>query len=133
MKTEIEIKQEVLAHVQSSAIANAIRGRISIASRPFDSKDEDMVISVLASDLEGDIQTAIIAVNIYVPMVRLDKGTGEDTKRLGELSKISAESLCRWLAQDGSVYSLQRQNIFPVDGTNENVISNRIYYKHLNE
>lgn len=133
MKTEIEIKQEVLAHVQSSEIANAIRGRISIASRPFDSKDEDMVISVLASDLEGDIQTAIIAVNIYVPMVRLDKGTGEDTKRLGELSKISAESLCRWLAQDGSVYSLQRQNIFPVDGTNENVISNRIYYKHLNE
>lgn len=66
MKSDNDIKTAFYSAISALPIAAEISGEVCKRSRPFGSTQEDIVISVLASDGCGQIQRAYVNVNIYV-------------------------------------------------------------------
>lgn len=133
MKTDEAIKTDIFKHIKGSELASAITGKVSKRKRPHNSKKEDIVISVLAN-VNGQVQTATVNVNIYVADIIVDNQPEEDTVRIEELSQMAVTLFdVFWGADNSYRASLLRQRVFEVEGTNEHIISNQIEYKSLNE
>ena len=130
MKTDAAIKTDIYKVIKGSSLHDAVTGKLKKTKRPHNSTKEDIVISVLAN-VNGQIQTATINVNIYVADNIVDNQPEEDTVRTAELGKLAAE-LFESFAGDGYRASLISQRVFETD-TNEHIINNQIEYKFLNE
>ena len=131
MKTDVEIRQDIRAIVADSGIASSISGSVRIIPRATGSKQEDCIISVLDGD-NGQIQDAIVNVNVYVPNITSGGDSVEDVSRTKPLAKICETVLDRG-SGDGFRFHLEKQRILPVNGRDEHVINNRIRYKYNNE
>lgn len=66
MKSDIEILKFVRGRLVKMKLANVVTGKVSDRERPANSAREDIVISVLANEGAGQVQTAFVNVNIYV-------------------------------------------------------------------
>lgn len=133
MKTDEAIKTDIFKHIKGSELASAITGKVSKRKRPHNSKKEDIVISVLAN-VNGQVQTATVNVNIYVADIIVDNQPEEDTVRLGELCDLATNLFNVFWGSDNSYRaSLISQRVLEADGTSEHVINNKIEYKSLNE
>ena len=132
MKSDIDIKTDVFKHIIGSELAKTVTGVVrKNGKRPHNSKKEDIIISVLAN-LNGQIQTATVNVNIYTA-AEDDKGVSvEDDQRLKELCDL-AWRLFDVFRGGGYRARLLEQRVFEVEGANEYVINNKIEYKQLNE
>lgn len=133
MKTEIDIKDDLYRHLLGSELMQEVTGELSKTQRPEASTLEDVIISVLASDTEGDTVDAILNVNVYVADYLRD-GTQyqEASDRLRRLARLSYEALRLGIdPEDGYRFELSRQRILAVPSTNEHVINNRIIYQSL--
>lgn len=133
MKTDEAIKTDIFKAIKGSALASAITGKVSKRKRPHNSKNEDILISVLANS-NRQVQVATVNVNIYVADITVDNQPEEDTVRIEELSQL-AFSLFNvfWGPQNEYRCSLIEQRVYESEGSNEHIINNRIEYKHLNE
>jgi hypothetical protein len=132
MKSDIEIKTDVLKRIQGSELENTITGVVrKTGKRPHGSKNEDIVISMLAN-VNGQIQTASVNVNIYVAANVVDGQAEEATIRLQELCKLSADLFEVFRGKDFRA-TLREQRVLEVPNADEYVINNRIEYKHSNE
>lgn len=132
MKSDIEIKTDVFRHIQGSDLESEVTGVVrKTGKRPHGSKAEDIVISVLAN-VNGQIQTATVNVNIYVAANIVDGQAEEATLRLQELCKMSA-GLFEVFRGDDFRARLLEQRVLEVQNANEYVINNRIEYKQNNE
>lgn len=132
MKSDIAIKTDVFKHIQGSELAQAVTGVIrKTGKRPAGSRKEDVIISVLAN-VNGQIQTATVNVNIYVAANIVDGQAEEGTKRLEELCVLSSELFEVFRGDDFRAHLLQ-QRVIEVSGADEFVINNQIEYKQLNE
>lgn len=132
MKSDIDIKTDIYHHIMGSELQNAITGEVrKTGKRPHNSKKEDIIISVLAN-VNGQIQTATVNVNIYVAANRVDGQAEEQTKRLSVLCKL-ASSLFEVFRCGGYRARLLTQRVFEVEGADEYVINNKIEYKQNNE
>lgn len=134
MKTEQEIKQDIFDYLKPSEAISLISGRLFKESlRPMSSKAEDVVLSILSSDMSSEYQRAIVLVNVYVGDLRRDDGEAiENCDRLRLLSGVFARVLDRF-AGDGYRCTLERQQVLEVDGRGEHCISHRLLYQHLHE
>ena len=132
MKSDIEIKTDVFNHIKGSELARAVSGVVrKNGKRPHNSKKEDIVISVLAN-LNGQIHTATVNVNIYTSALD-DKGQPvEDDPRLKKLCGLAAK-LFDVFRGGGYRARLLEQRVYEVEGAGEYVINNKIEYKQLNE
>lgn len=132
MKTDIDLKQDLYDYIMSSILSGAVSGRVLIRERSPKSVDEDIVVSVLSSNVETDIQTALLHVNIYVKDLHTDEGQAvEDGLRLRELSRMAVVVLAVGHGASGYRFELVSQRIFKVEGREEHCINNRILYKQL--
>ena len=131
MKTDEAIKTDIFKHIKGSELASAITGKVSKRKRPHNSKKEDIVISVLAN-VNGQVQTATVNVNIYVADIIVDNQPEEDTVRLGQLCDLAANLFNEFYCEEYTL-TLLSQRVFEVDGANEHVINNKIEYKFNNE
>lgn len=131
MKTDVEIRQDIRAIVAASEIASSISGSVRIIPRATGSKLEDCVISVLDGD-NGQIQDAIVNVNVYVPNITSGGDSVENVSRTKPLAKTCEAVLDRG-SGEGFRFHLEKQRILPVNGKDEHVINNRIRYKYNNE
>ena len=131
MKTDVEIRQDIRAIVADSGIASSISGSVRIIPRATGSKLEDCVISVLDGD-NGQIQDAIVNVNVYVPNITSGGDSVENVSRTKPLAKTCEAVLDRG-SGEGFRFHLEKQRILPVNGKDEHVINNRIRYKYNNE
>ncbi len=132
MKSDIEIKTDVVKHIQGSALASEVTGVIrKTGKRPHNSKKEDIVISMLGN-LNGQVQKAVVNVNIYVAANVVDGQAEEQTKRLEVLCGL-ASSLFEVFRGDDFRATLSEQRVIEVEGANEYVINNQIEYKQVNE
>lgn len=129
MKTDIDIKDELYRFIKNSALHSTLSGGLYKTSRPNDSALEDIVISVIANKNQ-EIQEAIVYVNIYIQDVFADNMYIENTIRLREICRMSAD-----LFEVGSVgearFTLDEQRVLKAK-TDECVISNRLLYKQFN-
>ena len=132
MKSDIEIKTDVYKHIKGSELEREVTGVLrKTGKRPHNSDKEDIVISVLAN-VNGQIQTATVNVNIYVAANIVDGQPEEKTKRLEKLCNLSS-SLFDVFRSNGYRARLLEQRVFEVEGANEYVINNKIEYKQNNE
>lgn len=131
MKSDIDIKDDVYAHIKGSALEKAVNGKLSKTKRPNNSSKEDIVISVLANQ-NGQIQEAFVNVNIYVADNIRNGQAEENTIRCRELCKIAEEILS---VGHGESYRfvLDEQRVMEVNGRNEHFINNKLLYMQCNE
>lgn len=134
MKTEQDIKGDVYTLLRERRLSSAIGGSTyKHGLRPLASTEEDIVISVLTSDMSAERQTAIVNVNVYVRDLLLDSGEAvEDGQRLRELCRLFAEGLERATTSEYRII-LERQSVIRVEGKDEHCINNRLLYSHIHE
>ena len=133
MKSDILIKDDVYAFIKKSPLAAAVTGKVRKQGvRPKGSDLEDVVISVVANE-NGQIQEAVVNVNIYVKDdIKSDGQNQEATIRLRELCKIASDTLEVGRGEDFR-FTLESQRVLAVDEVNVHVINNRLNYKQVNE
>ena len=133
MKSDILIKDDIYQFLKASSLASAVTGKIcKTGVRPKGSDKEDVVISVIAN-LNGQIQEAIVNVNIYVKDdIKSDGQNQEATIRLRELCSLAANLLEVGSGEDFR-FTLESQRVIAVEDAKVHVINNRLNYKQLNE
>lgn len=133
MKSDILIKDDLYKFINTSPLKSAVTGKICKQGvRPKDSDKEDIVISVIAN-INGQIQEAVVNVNIYVmDDIKSDGQNQEATIRLRDLCKIASETL-EVGSGDDYRFTLESQRVIEVADTKEHVINNRLNYKQVNE
>ena len=132
MKSDIDIKTDVYHHISGSELHRAVTGVLrKTGKRPHNSKKEDIVISILAN-VNGQIQTATVNVNIYVAANNVKGQAEEQTKRLNVLCDLAASLFDVFRGRDYRARLLE-QRVFEVEGADEYVINNKIEYKQSNE
>ena len=133
MKSDILIKDDVYAIIKQSPIAAAVTGKVCKQGvRPKGSDKEDVVIAVV-TNMNGQIQEAVVNVNIYVKDdIKSDGQNQEATIRLRELCRIASETLEVGSGEDFR-FTLESQRVIEVQETQEHVINNRLIYKQVNE
>lgn len=136
MKTDIDIKDDVYRAVADSTLATAINGVVSKTLRPANSTNEDIVISVLASQ-NTEIQQAYVNVNVYVPDLDIPYSVNgetivqkeENTKRLRTLCNISKE-LFALIIGDTYRITLDSQSVLASNTGEEHIINNKLLYQN---
>lgn len=132
-KSEKNIERDLYALIKASPLAGMISGSVYRSDmRPEGSELEDISVKFLAGE-EGQIQTGIIVLNIYVPNItRLgDTRRVEDTARVEELEDavIAFVNGCpdtEYLYEfDETMYSLE------VEGIDQHAITARIHYQRI--
>lgn len=132
MKSDIDIKTDVFKHIQGSELHRAVTGQLrKTGKRPKGSKNEDIVISILAN-INGQIQSATVNVNIYVAANVIDGQSEEQSQRLKVLCDL-ASTLFEVFRGDSYRARLAEQRVYEIDGADEYIINNRIDYKQVNE
>ena len=131
MKTDVEIRQDVLDVLLASGIKEVINGEVRIIPRATGSKAEDCIISVLDGDA-AQIQDCIVNVNVYVPNMTSGGQSVENIPRIKPIAK-ACELALKSKHGDGFWIFLEKQRIRPVNGKDEYVVNNRIRYKFNNE
>ncbi len=133
MKSDILIKDDVFTFVKQTPLASAVTGKVCKQGvRPKGSDKEDVVIAVVAN-MNGQIQEAVVNVNIYVKDdIKSDGQNQEATIRLRELCQIASEALEVGRGDDFR-FTLESQRVIEVEATKEHVINNRLNYKQVNE
>lgn len=133
MKNDEAIKTDIFKYIKGTPLHQAITGVLSKRKRPKSSDKEDILISVLANTC-GQVQEAVVNVNIYVKDIQVKNQAEEDTIRLDELCRLALQIFKRNRAYvaDGCFYlTLISQSV--IEKGEEHVINNRIRYEHLNE
>lgn len=136
MKTDIDIKDDVYRAVADSTLATAINGVVSKTLRPANSTNEDIVISVLASQ-NTEIQQAYVNVNVYVPDLDIPYSVNgetvvqkeENTKRLRTLCNIAKE-LFAIIIGDTYRITLGSQSVLASNTGEEHIINNKLLYQN---
>lgn len=158
MKSDIDIKDDIYAHVKGSQLEQAVSGKLCKRKRPPGSTGEDICISVVANE-NGQVQEATAYVNVYVADEPVSHESGvpdadcasgcacqrqegsaraartqceERTGRLRELCALCEELLSVGRGP-GYRFHLASQRVLPVDGKDEHVIKNKLLYRMCNE
>lgn len=131
MKNDEAIKTDVYRVIAASELSRIVTGVVSKTKRPHGSKNEDIVISLLANE-NGQIQTASVNVNIYVADNLISGQYEEDTIRCSYLATTAAYLFEVFSGTDFRARLLS-QRVLAVEGAAEHIINNRIEYKQVNE
>lgn len=131
MKTDIDIKDDIYAHLKNSDLVKEITGVLRKTKRPDNSVKEDIIISVLANQ-NGQIQEAFVNVNIYVGDLYRENQYEENYPRLRKLCKM-ADTLLKVGRGNDYRFTLDSQRVLEVDGKNEHCINNKLLYKQYND
>lgn len=141
MKSDIEIQKFVRGKLIEMELADAVTGKVCDRERPANSDKEDIVISVLANEGAGQIQTAFVNVNVYVSDIfnSVSDDWERDTIRCDYLCDL-AKSL--YSMQEGDFIVIASQSTPPrvlqvgvefENGHTEHCISCRLFVKVSNE
>ncbi len=132
MKSDIDIKDDIYKHIKGSALEKAVTGKLCKASkRPFNSNKEDIIISILDNG-SGQMQEAFVNVNIYVKDNIRDGEAEMNDMRCRELCKIAIQVLETGHGESYR-FTLKKQRVLEVNGKNEHLINNKLFYKVNNE
>lgn len=131
IKTDIDIKDDVYEHIKRSKLNQTVSGKLSKTKRPANSNKEDIVISILENG-SGQYQEAYVNVNIYVKDLSRNNQSEENSKRLRDLCKIADEVLSVFHGETFRC-TLDKQRVLEVNGKDEHVINNRLFYQQINE
>lgn len=131
MKTDAEIIDDIKKYLEGTSLPGEITGVITDLDRPKNSKKEDVCISLLSNEI-GQLQMAVVNVNIYVPDILKNNQYVENKPRTRKLQRVCADVLER--CHGGFYYfNSDSMSCFKVEGINEHQIKFKLYYKTVNE
>lgn len=135
MKTESEIKDDIISHIKSTQLATEVTGQVLKRLRPKNSDKEDVIITVLGAIPMDQQQEVPVNVNIYVRERLQDGQYAPDEPRERKLQKIAEQSLKVGGIGKSYGFTLVSQQTFEVDESDkhERCINNRILYTYYNE
>lgn len=118
IKTENQIERDFYSMIRDSDLGKAIRGGIYRSGmRPYDSKEEDLIVKFL-SGLDEQVQTGIVIVNIYVPDIADRRGRRlVDHQRIGELQDLLSSFINGnddteyWIRSDSTPTTMENKEI----------------------
>lgn len=131
IKTDIDIKDDVYNYINRSELKKTVTGKLSKTKRPANSSKEDIVISILENG-SGQYQEAYVNVNIYVKDLSRNNQSEEYTTRLRELCRVADKVLSVFHGETFRC-TLDKQRVLEVNGKDEHVINNRLFYQQINE
>ena len=131
MKSDIDIKDDVYKIINHSPLEQAVTGVLKKTKRPHNSKNEDIVISVLSNNTAQQ-QEAFVNVNIYVKDDDVDGQDEECSPRLRQLCQLALDLFLNVRGHDFRL-SLDTQQVMEIDGTGEHLINNKLLYQIINE
>lgn len=138
MKSDIDIKDDIWKVINKSTLLKEVTGKLKKTSiRPKGSRNEDIVISVLANDTKQK-QVAYVNVNIYVADDDVDGQSEEQTTRLRKLCQMSFDLFDNVRGNDFRLSLTDPnfecgQRVIESAGTSEHVINNKLLYQIINE
>lgn len=138
MKSDIDIKDDIWKVLNGSALMSEVSGSLKKTSvRPMRSRDEDVVISILANDIKQK-QIAYVNVNIYVKDDDVDGQNEEQSARLRKLCQMSFDLFENVRGKDFRLSLTDPnfecgQRVIESVGTSEHVINNKLLYQVINE
>lgn len=126
MKTEVQIERDFYHLIKGSALGKEVKGGIYRSEmRPYNSEAEDMVIKFL-SGIDGQIQTGVVILNLYVPDAVLDDGRKvADKMRIDTLQSLIAS----FVEDAGDVEYLIETDGTPTTMKNEEIDQHFIYVR----
>lgn len=128
-KTGSQIEGDIYTLINNSAVKNAIEGSLyREGMRPINAETEDAVVSFLTG-LDGEIQTGILNLNIYVSDIDSNTHKVKDITRCTELESIANEFI-QSLSITGD-YKLELDNMiqtFKAEGIEQHFINCRIKF-----
>lgn len=138
MKSDIDIKDDIWKVINKSVLCKEVTGKLKKTSvRPKDSRNEDIVISILVNDTKQK-QIAYVNVNIYVADDDVNGQNEEQTSRLRKLCQMSFNLFDNVRGNDFRLSLTDPnfecgQRVIESEGTSEHVINNKILYQIINE
>lgn len=130
--SEISVKDTLYQFIRPSALVQAVSGKLYKDSRPSNSKVEDIVIAVTASDTD-EIQQFSVKVNVFVPDIPRGTDKIENDPRLRELAGLCLP-LLKSSAFGSYKFKLKKQRIYAKDGEIPfHVISNTLEVKNCSQ
>lgn len=127
MKSEIEIKDELFAYLKTTTLVTSCTGVLSKTIRKANSQDEDIIISVISSNV-SQTQEAIININIYVQDLIKENQHIENSTRLRTLANL-CKTYLRSIVGSDFICNLTEQKIIASNESNEHLINNRMLYR----
>ncbi len=139
MKSDIDIQKWLYQKIKGTALQKTVSGTLSDRGRPNGSELEDIVISILANEGAGDIQTAYVNVNIYVKdQWNKERNAWElDTLRVGQLCELSKFLFKQFgdgfrVSDKDSSQKVMPTGVVFQDGHTEHQINNKLFIKISN-
>lgn len=131
-RTSKQIQSDIIALLEGSELADIVTGRVLRKNeyRDRDSKAEDIVVIVTASDAE-QIQSGLVTINIFIPKVdSFSNGVlVEDGERAAEI-ELAAQRWVNGLTAGRSDYLFSLADAISTDEAPD--INQNFVYIHLN-
>lgn len=131
-KTSEQIERDVFRIIRDSELKDLIGGTIyRDGMRPKNAQTEDIVVKFL-SGVDGQEQSGVVLVHIYVPNVPSPNNDGESVKAISRIDQLeetlngvigSLESDEYLFEKDGTPQS------YPVEDIEQHFINARIHYR----
>lgn len=131
VKTEAEIERDVFRIIKSSGIADEISGTVYRGGmRPMNSQAEDAVVTFLSGE-DGQEQTGVVVVNIFVPKILFGKDTNKvkDITRIENLERIIVDLFTDYADQEYWFEIRTTPQALDYDDIDQTAIYTRIYYR----
>lgn len=131
-KTEKQIEKDVFRIIRNSELKNAIGGTIyREGMRPKNATAEDIVVKFLTG-IDGQEQSGIVLVHIYVPDIASVSGDGElveDITRIGQLQELANQVLSNL---EDTEYLFEKDGTpksYEAEGVEQHFINVRLHYR----
>ena len=128
-KTGQQIEDDVFSLFEKSTLLSLINGKVYLfGMRPKNSGNEDAVVKFVTG-LDGQIQTGVVVINIYVPNIEFNGVMVRNIERCAEIEK-SANQWVKSLIPNEYLFSLA-QTIYTEEDPDieQHFISIRLKYR----
>lgn len=131
-KTEKQIEKDVFRIIRDSELKAVIGGAVyRDGMRPKDANTEDIVVKFLTG-LDGQEQSGIVLVHIYVPNIKSPSGDGELVPNITRIDLLEEKANSLLSSLEDTEYLLEKDETprsYPAEGIEQYFINVRIKYR----
>lgn len=133
-KTEKQIEKDVYRIIRDSELKSAVGGKVyRDGMRPKDAKTEDIVVKFLTG-LDGQEQSGIVLVHIYVPDIKSPSGDGELVPNITRIDQLEDTVNTLLASLEDTEYLFEKDETpksYPAEGIRQHFINVRLKYRRI--
>ena len=131
-KTEKQIEKDVFRIVRDSELKAVIGGSVyRDGMRPKNAMTEDIVVKFLTG-LDGQEQSGIVLVHIYVPNIKSPSGDGELVPNITRIDLLEEKANSLLSSLEDTEYLFEKDGTprsYPAEGIEQHFINVRLKYR----